>query len=78
MKYIVPIIVTAIFLLIFGLQMIAVLLSMFEVSGLGFTTQIIIGTILLFIALIVYALVYNLNERIKEIKEENEDDFKKY
>lgn len=74
-KIIVPLIITIITGLIFCGYFIAIIMALVQESR-----SIGILSLILIIALagLLFALIYNLIERIKEIKEEDKDDLSKY
>ncbi|ENK1242504.1 hypothetical protein P9J83_03040 [Clostridium sporogenes] len=75
-KYISTIIITIIFSIIILLYGSAFFIPILDISN-NMIKLLLIIIVLLFIAL-VGALIYNMYERIKEIKEEDRDDISKY
>ncbi|NFA62089.1 hypothetical protein K8O96_01770 [Clostridium sporogenes] len=75
-KYISTIIITIIFSIIILLYGSAFFIPIFDISN-NMIKLLLIIIVLLFITL-VGALIYNMYERIKEIKEEDRDDISKY
>lgn len=75
-KYIITIIITIIFSIIILLYGSAFLIPIFGIGN-SMAKRLLIIIVLPFIAL-VGALIYNMYERIKEIKEDNKDDISKY
>ncbi|EDU37004.1 hypothetical protein CF098_07130 [Clostridium sporogenes] len=75
-KYISTIIITIIFSIIILLYGSAFLIPIFGIGN-SMAKRLLIIIVLPFIAL-VGALIYNMYERIKEIKEDNKDDISKY
>jgi len=74
-KIIVPLIITIITGLIFCGYFITIIIALVQGSkSLEFLSVILI----LVLAGLLFALIYNLIERIKEIKEEDNDDLSKY
>lgn len=69
------IIITIIITIIIGIIAIAYCSVYLVALGFSKTAKLIIISI---IALIILAIVYNMKERIKEIKEEEKDDLSKY
>ncbi|WP_251859531.1 hypothetical protein [Clostridium sp. Marseille-Q2269] len=75
-KYVGTIIITIIFTIIIILYGSAFLIPILDIgNNIG---KLLVILIVLFFLGLVGALIYNMRERIKEIKEENKDDISKY
>ncbi|KEJ01087.1 hypothetical protein ACLD43_17200 [Clostridium botulinum] len=75
-KYISTIIITIIFSIIILLYGSAFLIPIFDIGN--SVAKLLLSIIVLSFIALVGALIYNMYERIKEIKEEDKDDISKY
>ncbi|QEK13021.1 hypothetical protein FQB35_12210 [Crassaminicella thermophila] len=66
--------ITIIFCIIFTLYAFDILFTMINTNG----SILIIGVVFIIFTGFILALIYNMYKRIKEIKEEEKDDFSKY